>query len=257
MSVLASVVMHQEKFSKEPLYSIDQPPIDVDSDYFYDTGYNPSITVTANSPYIERYDDPYVVSLRDDSNEYAYEYDRAVATVLSNKGDSSLSRSLITTSDWKDITTSESKLSSYFFSAYVRTFRNCQIHGNSTWPYFNKPAILSLATKISSNPKHIDEVNLKEVSREFFAILSDYLVPLSFSNSDEYEDTFDGRVIDYFNHDRRISCIVSMKDIQVLSFLGNNLENKIFDRSSNPKLEFVRYIESLIDDRRNDDLESA
>ena len=94
-------------------------------------------------------------------------------------------------------------------------------------------------------------------SQEYFEILSDILKPFSFSISDLYEDPYGGKVADYFKGKERISCIVSIQHVQILSFLDDVFKEKVFERSGEVKLEISKYVESLLASRHDDRLDAS
>ena len=102
-----------------------------------------------------------------------------------------------------------------------------------------------------------NEISLKRASHEYFAILSSNLAPFGFSESNEYQDSFGGRVIDYYSNDERVTCIVSTLQVQILSFLKGVFNEKVFDRSGSEKLNIIEYIEILLNGRVNEDLDST
>lgn len=82
---------------------------------------------------------------------------------------------------------------------------------------------------------------------EIFAILCDCITPLSFTKSEVYEDQFGGIVIDFYERDNRITCIVSEQCVQILSCLNDKIQEQIFQRSSaRVKLEIFEYLKGPI-----------
>ena len=80
---------------------------------------------------------------------------------------------------------------------------------------------------------------------EFFAVLSSKLIPLGFTNSEMYSDSYHGRVMDYFYKKERITCIVSSEDVQVLTYLRGDFDDKVFARTKQGKEDIAEYMNGL------------
>ena len=80
---------------------------------------------------------------------------------------------------------------------------------------------------------------------EFFAVLSSKLIPLGFTDSEIYSDSYHGRVIDYFYEKERITCIVSSEHVQILTYLRGEFDEKVFARTKQGKEEISEYIDGL------------
>ncbi len=82
-------------------------------------------------------------------------------------------------------------------------------------------------------------------SSEFFVVLSGKLLPLGFTNSEMYIDSYQGDVVDYFHNSERITCIVSAEDIQILTYLRGEFDEEVFPRSKQGKEEISEYLNEL------------
>ena len=90
-----------------------------------------------------------------------------------------------------------------------------------------------------------EDINLTEKSEEYFELIFDTLKQLSFSKSDEYEDSLGGIVIDYFKDNERITCIVSSQRIQILSYIQGIFKEWISERIEINKRDIENYMENL------------
>ncbi len=124
-------------------------------------------------------------------------------------------------------------------------------------PALDKWVSFSLAVNSLKIQQNIDEISLYITSQEYFVILLDILKPFSFSISDLYEDPYGGKVADYFKGKERVSCIVSIQHVQILSFLDDVFKEKVFERSGEVKLEISKYVESLLASRHDDRLDAS
>lgn len=260
MSLFTSVDMSQDNFSPKPFYSIEPPPAtdemklsSVYPDYAEKTT-NYSVSGSSN--------DPHVVTLRHEDRASGWKNAEAYAILLLGKDQyhdtapSSFSKHDITFGPASD-TALNFLVAMNFFRSFIAMSHNDRIHGFNVRLLSDEwTTLLPLVNKKSQVQQGLDAISLHETSREYYAILSDFLVPLSFSMSDEYEDVFGGKVIDYFRENERVSCIVSIQHVQVLSFLGGNFKEKIFERSGTTKRTVFEYMEKLLSNEENADLDS-
>ncbi len=82
-------------------------------------------------------------------------------------------------------------------------------------------------------------------SGEYFAVLSSKLIPLGFTNSEMYIDSYHGHVVDYFYKNERITCIVSAEDVQILTYLRGEFGEKVFARTKQGKEDVSEYMSRL------------
>ena len=82
-------------------------------------------------------------------------------------------------------------------------------------------------------------------SGEYFAVISSNLIPLGFTSSEMYSDSYHGRVIDYFYKNERITCIVSAEDVQILTYLRGEFDEKVFARTKQGKEDITEYMNGL------------
>ena len=151
-------------------------------------------------------------------------------------------------SGWKEEHTHESVSSNAIFQLILSACRSKSRSG---------VGLLLIATRFSKVQRIIDQSSHGLLAREYFAILSGHLKPLSFSMSEEYRDPLGARVVDCFRGGERISCIVSAERLQVLSFLKNKFHDQVFEKSEKSKLRLVEYLHSLSISERNADLDTT
>ena len=242
-----------DDFSDDPLYSIESPPTVWDVVSFpVMPGVQPRLANTRDCNFFPAaVHDPCVVST-DDEHRLIFRDLAMIAEILSNRNeDADCTQSVFldhqTPFNWSRGHSSQPNPYKEFLHAVVTAFRDDASHGHMTRTPSNRPIILSLAISLPTVRQYIDEVSLHDTALEYFAILSDHLKPLSFSMSEEYGDVLGGRVTDYFRGDERITCVVSMPHVQVLSFLHGAFKDEIFDRLAPIKPALVEYLEGLFE----------
>ncbi len=94
--------------------------------------------------------------------------------------------------------------------------------------------------------KELDEYGAYATAMEFFVIMAEILEARQFASTENYKDVLGSWIADYFRGEERITCAVSRECVQVLSFLGNVLDDKRFELSSGAKESVVRYLEELV-----------
>ena len=87
---------------------------------------------------------------------------------------------------------------------------------------------------------------LENEVKQYSSILRDLLEPLSFAFSEPYEDKLGGRVLDAFNGRERVTLVVDMTGIQVLSCIAGRVGNKIVTRATRMKSEVIEYVGDLL-----------
>ena len=241
-----------DDFSDDPLYSVETPPIVWDAVNFPVTpgGRSRLANIRDRNFFRTPLHDPCVASI-DQDHHLAFRDAATFAEILSNRSeDDDCTQSVFLDHrppfNWSRGASSQPNLYKEFLHAVVTAFREESLHGHMIRTSSSRPIILSLAISLSTVRQYIDEVSLHDTALEYFAILADYLEPLSFSMSEEYEDVLGGRVTDYFRGDERITCVVSMSDVQVLSFLQGAFKDDVFDRSESIKTALVEYLEGLL-----------
>ena len=80
---------------------------------------------------------------------------------------------------------------------------------------------------------------------DYYSIASSVLFPKGFERTEMYVDQFNGRVVDYFLNNERVTCIVSAEEIQILSFLNGDFAEHVFERTRQAKDQLEVYINSL------------
>ena len=96
------------------------------------------------------------------------------------------------------------------------------------------------------------DVNLELSSNFFFDVISNTLEQHLFWRSDEYEDKLGARVVEYFRDDERITCIVSTRYIQILSYVQGEFGEWVKDRASTCKTDVIEHIENLLQCRQDE-----
>ena len=81
---------------------------------------------------------------------------------------------------------------------------------------------------------------------QYSTILHDLLAPLSFSLAERYEDKLGGSVLDAFCGQDRVTLVIDLKGVQVLSYIGGQLNDKLLERSRAMKSEVIMYIGNLL-----------
>lgn len=250
MNSVSSVDTLQDKFSEVKLYSVTPPQKMNCGTDLTDSYSSPPESDNVYYPIFGSTHDSHVVSLISENQET--NWNEAIKRIRPGSRQSiessSFSKQNITLG-WEHSTDFDFVPSMDVFRAIVKTLHSDLTHGFST-PSLKWFALL----KVQQSP---DEIFLREASLEHFAILSGILTPSSFSMSGMYEDLYGGKVIDYLKGDERVSCIVSMNHVQILSFLGDVFKEKIFQHSGEVKLEVAEYMEFLLTGRQNDSLEST
>ena len=96
------------------------------------------------------------------------------------------------------------------------------------------------------------DVNLVLSSNFFFDVISNTLEQHSFWRSDEYEDKLGARVVEYFRDDERITCIVSTRYIQILSYIQGEFGEWVKERASAYRTDIIGHIENLFQCRQDE-----
>ena len=237
------VDLYEAEFSAEPPYSIDSPTDFVDS-------ISPTDKETVSSD-----NDIFAALSREKNQHYSYwspplnpetqASNEAIFSVVSIPADQD--NSYWTPSfNWEDDTGIETSLIDYFRSIAPVCLSKLS-HDKNTYYWLNKIVGYSLLTDYPKVQRNHDKVTLYEAALDYFAILSDHLNPLSFMSSDEYEDVFGGRVVDYFKDKERITCIVSKDQVQILSYINGVISDRLFKRTDKTKLIIIEYVEELLE----------
>ena len=241
MDAVASVDTLKNEFSPPPFYSSDHPPI------VSDTSYRPNVYVSypdSGAGY-----DSSIVSEDWEDQDKSREIAKAFTSMWQNERYNRTPSLILGANydlDWKDPNRLEPNYSKDSFRLIIENLyknwnnRNKAHHSLHRW-------VRLFATRIPEVQKILDEFALDEVSAEYFAILSDFLVPLSFSMSDEYEDVYGGKVMDFYRGTDRVSCIISIQNIHILSFINESFEDELFERSGVVKKRVVQYVENLFE----------
>ena len=82
---------------------------------------------------------------------------------------------------------------------------------------------------------------------EYYSILSSVLAPKGFERTEVYIDQFEGQVVDYFFNEERMTCIVSIEDVQILSFLRGRFGERSLKRTKESVAELRVYVADLVD----------
>ena len=241
-----------DDFSDDPLYSVDSPPTVWDAVNFpVMPGVRSRLANIRDCNFFPAaVHDPCVVSI-DDEHRPVFRHLATFAEIFAHRNeDDNCTQSVFldhqTLFD-SPVLTSRPNPYKELLHAIVTACRDEASHAHMLRASSNRPIVLSLAISLSTMRQCIDEVSLHDAVLAYFAILADHLKPLSFSISDEYEDVLGGRVTDYFRGDERITCVVSMPHVQVLSFLHGTFKDEIFDRSAPIKTALVEYLEGLFE----------
>ncbi len=103
-------------------------------------------------------------------------------------------------------------------------------------------------SSITENPKKFPfaiDIGFFYLFDEHISNLSNYLIPLGFTRSETYTDPYDGKVVDFFFKQERITCIVSEEDIQILSYVRGSFSEKVFALTSQSKFDISEYMQNL------------
>ena len=237
------VDLYEAEFSAEPLYSIECPPEFGDS-------ISPTDTRAISS-------DGYIFAVLSRGKNQHYSYwptsrypetqasNEAIYSVITTQRDQD--NSYWTPSfNWEDDTSIEISIMDYFKSIAPVCLSKLS-HDKNTYLWLNKMVGYALLADYPKVQRNHEKVTLYEASLDYFAILSDRLNPLSFTSSEEYEDVFGGRIVDYFRDKERITCIVSMDHVQILSYINGAISDRLFKRTDNSKLIIIEYFEELLE----------
>ena len=82
---------------------------------------------------------------------------------------------------------------------------------------------------------------------EYYSVLSSVLTPKGFERTEVYIDQFEGQVVDYFFNEERMTCIVSIEDVQILSFLRGRFGERLLKRTKGSVAELRVYVADLVD----------
>ena len=237
-----SVKLQQDDFSAIPFFSIDKPPFTF-----------PAFTNKEQSISLATFD-PYVASNNDTDQESEREFAKIFSEISSKQGRQYDWAPSIFVSYGGEYTQDDdandaSDLPMNFLRSIATKIRDEASHNTNNILGINKYIALSLLTSFSFSKylRNPDEISLSISSWQYFSVLSDLLIPLSFSPSEEYVDVFGGRVVDYFRGVERVSCIISMKDVQVLSFINDSFGDKTFEHADSAKLDILRYLEEIVE----------
>ena len=254
MSTPMSVELDQDDFSATPHYSIDSPPVVLGEAEL-------PVLQVGHPVSAKPAHDRVVVSVNDEDTS-VFHHAEAIAEILSGRIDDNVCTQPVFLEpdiaiNWTERSSFTPILWGDFLHSVVNTFYYDLTRGCSASPSLNVWVALTLATCSSTVQQYLDKVSLDKAALEYFAILSDFLTPLSFAKSDEYEDRLGGRVTDYFMGKERITCIVSVPHVQMLSYLSGTFEEKLFDRAGSAKPAIVAYLEDLLGEGKDDRLGSA
>lgn len=242
MDASISVKLQQDDFSAKPFFSVDSSPLIF-----------PASTDKDQNVYLTTFD-PYVASCNKADQDTDREFVKIFTEISSKQGEHydwtpSIFVSYGSAHDQEDKTDDVSNLSMNFLRSIATIFRDEASCNRNNFLGINKYVALSLLTNpsLSKFLRSSEEISLNIASGQYFSILSDYLIPLSFFPSEEYIDVFGGRVVDYFRGVERISCIISMKHVQILSYINNCLEDKTFEQVMSAKLDILSYLEEIVE----------
>lgn len=227
------VDLHQADFSVEPPYSIDNPPEVIEG-----------------------------IDLLDEEVDLLPEMG-TLSELTNHRTESSLlaphhsSKNWTPSFYWEDETNTETDFSKKYFRSIAPIVLSNLYSNKDLYSWLNKSVECFSLLNYPKAQRVYGKVMMHEASLDYFAILLDNLIPLSFLSSEEYEDVFGGRVVDYFRGVERISCIVSMEHVQILSFVNNVFGEKIFERVITSKPAIVKYLEDLFSGRKIGIVEST
>ena len=243
MNTSMSVKLYQGEFSADPFYTTDRPPlvlseIATENNEVFLSTYDPYV-VSSNNQYQEETDWEILNSFSKFLLKREDQYDHTPSLFVSHSG----------TYNREEETDDESNLSMNILRSIATRYRDEASRNKHQFYLIDKCIALSMLTSssISKFLRSAEVFSLNLASGQYSSIFSDFLIPLSFSPSAEYVDVFGGRVVDYFRGVERISCIVSTKHVQILSFINDSFGDKTFEQVTSAKLDIVKYVEELVE----------
>lgn len=252
MPALVSADMDPDVFSPPPLYSIEIPPEVTDASVVPPLELHPSDLRTEPRVFLTPPYDAYAETA-EPANTNTY-------TVTAAHDDES-TQSVFLEHDYGSNSPRHVLLSAMLLNDLWRSVftavRNELVHSHRLFPSLNVWVAFSETSDVAQLYQNIDRISFNDTAHEYFTILADCLKPKSFSRSEEYEDPLGGKVTDYFRDEERITCIVSLPHVQVLSFLQGTFHDQVFDRKAATKPSLVEYLEGLVGDKKEQDLEAA
>ena len=261
MLVPVSTNMYPDVFSPAPHYSIELPPEVSDTSGIpaleplpSNLGANPRVLLTL--PY-----DPYVVTAETSDTTISSATAALTALWCIHADRNECTQSVFLEHDHGSNSSRyvplPAMLSNNLPHWVVTAVRNELAHSRRSRPSLNVWLAFSATSDFARLNQNIDKISFDDAALEYFTILADCLKPKSFSTSDEYEDPLGGKVTDYFRGDERITCIVSVPHVQVLSFLQGSFQERVFDRKAANKPTLVEYLEGLVSDEEAHDLDTS
>ena len=91
------------------------------------------------------------------------------------------------------------------------------------------------------------QLQQRDVYQRLIVLLKENLQKFSFMEYIEYEDVLGGLVIDAYREKERITCVVSTKSTQVLSYVNDEITSREFTREERSILAVVNYVRTLLE----------